>query len=667
MLSRLVRWVSACSPLLACAALIGCTLDTQGAGTDNDAGFADARPDQAACDASSKSCNSACVSRSDPAFGCADDTCAPCSLPNAVPVCSHGACSVGSCKTGWGDCNGSPSDGCETDLRTLSHCGACGLECSVAHGSASCASGACQKVSCDDGFADCNDELADGCEANLSSVAHCGQCGNSCSTDGGAQPSCKDGVCGMSSCPLGFEDCNGSPSDGCETPIDTPTDCGGCAIACALPHASAACVQGSCVVAQCQPPFGNCDGIDGNGCELDVSMSVSHCGSCASPCSSDHGTSPACVDGKCSLTCDDGYTDCDGPAPGASDNGCEADFDTSVDACGACGRACSSEGIDEKLCVGGVCTSTCAAGRGNCSRPGAPDPDDGCETDVSSDEANCGACAATCETSHAVSSTCEGGACVFACEAGFADCNGPQPAVLDDGCEAELAKDPANCGACGSACPLPFAVSAGCSEGKCSYLCLDGFADCNGPQPPSQSDGCELPVSSDPSNCGACGHLCSKDHASSAGCVAGACVPTCVSGWHDCGTPSPPLADDGCEADFASDPMHCGGCDLACGINHVAQNLCSAGACAPVCASGWGDCDQSPAKPGGSNGCEADLNTSVDHCGRCGRGCSGDHVDDKSCSGGVCNSSCDFSWKNCVKPGPDKADDGCETFGLVCL
>ena len=96
MLSRLVRWVSACSPLLACAALIGCTLDTQGAGTDNDAGFADARPDQAACDASSKSCNSACVSRSDPAFGCADDTCAPCSLPNAVPVCSHGACSVGS-------------------------------------------------------------------------------------------------------------------------------------------------------------------------------------------------------------------------------------------------------------------------------------------------------------------------------------------------------------------------------------------------------------------------------------------------------------------------------------------------------------------------------------------------------------------------------------------
>ncbi len=40
---------------------------------------------------------------------------ASCSLPNATAVCAAGACAIGSCNAGFGDCDGVPTDGCETD------------------------------------------------------------------------------------------------------------------------------------------------------------------------------------------------------------------------------------------------------------------------------------------------------------------------------------------------------------------------------------------------------------------------------------------------------------------------------------------------------------------------------------------------------------------------
>lgn len=38
-----------------------------------------------------------------------------CSLPNAVPQCTNGVCTITSCLAGFGDCNVSPPDGCETN------------------------------------------------------------------------------------------------------------------------------------------------------------------------------------------------------------------------------------------------------------------------------------------------------------------------------------------------------------------------------------------------------------------------------------------------------------------------------------------------------------------------------------------------------------------------
>jgi len=52
-----------------------------------------------------------------------------CQLPNATHQCSGGVCVIGACLTGFGDCNGDPTDGCENDLTALPDCGGCGNIC----------------------------------------------------------------------------------------------------------------------------------------------------------------------------------------------------------------------------------------------------------------------------------------------------------------------------------------------------------------------------------------------------------------------------------------------------------------------------------------------------------------------------------------------------------
>jgi alpha-tubulin suppressor-like RCC1 family protein len=61
--------------------------------------------------------------------------------PHATAECVAGQC-VQRCSGSWGECDGDPSDGCETDTsRSAQHCGGCGHACAVA-----CESGACTTV-----------------------------------------------------------------------------------------------------------------------------------------------------------------------------------------------------------------------------------------------------------------------------------------------------------------------------------------------------------------------------------------------------------------------------------------------------------------------------------------------------------------------------------------
>ncbi len=358
--------------------------------------------------------------------------------PNAVPACAGGAC-VATCLMGFQDCNGVAADGCEADIRSdVANCGGCGATCAPAHATGRCSMGRCAVAACAPGFADCNGDPTDGCEVNLQSdPGHCGACGMVCTVAGGT-PACTAGVCGIGMCAPGRAHCAGSGA-ACETDITSdPANCGGCGTACALPHATAACTGGACAVMACDTGWGDCNGVASDGCETNLTTDPVHCGTCAGVCALPHAT-PACLAGACAVAaCDSGYADCNGAAS------------------------------------------------------------DGCEVNLGSDPTHCGGCGTACALAHAVQA-CAGGRCVIAsCLPGYANCTG-NPA---DGCSVNTAGDPSNCGACGHGCVLPHVTSAGCTAGSCTVgVCQTGWGDCNG----NPADGCEANLATDPANCGGCG------------------------------------------------------------------------------------------------------------------------------------------------------------------
>jgi hypothetical protein len=69
------------------------------------------------------------------------------------------------------------------------------------------------------------------------------------------------------------------------------------------PNATIACMNGQCV-ANCAANFANCDGDRSNGCEADLSTSVTNCGACGRACT----TGQACTAGVCGAGPTGGYT-----------------------------------------------------------------------------------------------------------------------------------------------------------------------------------------------------------------------------------------------------------------------------------------------------------------------------------------------------------------------
>ena len=95
-----------------------------------DAGAQDSGDAGSACGANEKTCGGACVSTSDPAYGCASVGCTACALPNATTTCGAGMCAIGACAAGFEDCNRVAADGCEVNTDVDSHnCGSCGNQC----------------------------------------------------------------------------------------------------------------------------------------------------------------------------------------------------------------------------------------------------------------------------------------------------------------------------------------------------------------------------------------------------------------------------------------------------------------------------------------------------------------------------------------------------------
>ncbi|HEY3233620.1 MAG TPA: hypothetical protein VGJ84_02820 [Polyangiaceae bacterium] len=201
---------------------------------------------------------------------------------------------VESCTPPFADCNGIVSDGCEAKTSAdPRNCGTCDNICTApANANAICSAGQC-KFECATGFADCNGLPTDGCEISTgSNLSNCGGCNNPCTAP---QPlpanatgaMCEGGHCGLA-CSSGFADCDGLVANGCEKDVSTDlTNCGGCGkpcdvgqvcgnggcttcpagwIICGLPPI---CVN-PCLDPNCGICDNNCSAIVGRCCKADV-------------------------------------------------------------------------------------------------------------------------------------------------------------------------------------------------------------------------------------------------------------------------------------------------------------------------------------------------------------------------------------------------------------
>src|SRR5262245_50111835 len=133
-------------------------------------------------------------------------------------------------------------------------------------------------------------------------------------------------------------------------------------------------------------------------------------------------------------------------------------------------------------------------------------------TQISSDLNNCGACGNVCSTPNGTPS-CVNGACgVAACNPGYKNCNN----LDNDGCEVNIMTSLSNCGGCGAVCTVANGTPS-CTGGVCDVaVCNAGFSNCNN----LASDGCEVNINNNITNCGGCGQVCALPNA----------LPSCTNG-----------------------------------------------------------------------------------------------------------------------------------------
>ena len=430
-----------------------------------------------------------------------------------------------------------PTAARSTSATDAANCGACATACATPNGTPACVSGACAVAACDAGFADCDHLAGNGCEvSSATDTSHCGGCGTVCPARPSAIATCLASACGYA-CATGHRDCDGLATNGCEVDADADSaNCGGCGVVCTQGRT---CQSGACTTAVCAAGLADCDRDPANGCEVALDSSAANCGGCGTVCAYTNGTG-ACIAGSCSLaTCASTYQNCNA----SSLDGCETNTASSVSSCGACGRACAAPN-GTAACYSGACgVAACNAGYDNCDGSAA----NGCEVNLASSAANCGACGTVCSFPNA-SAVCSAGACALgSCNAGFANCDG----IAANGCETNVFASPTSCGSCGRVCAAPTGGAAACASGVCGGSCpagqtlLSNFVCVN--------------TSTDANWCGASLAHCAAGQV----CTAGVCVAQPLTA---CGGTSPSTL---------TDVNNCGACGTAC----AAGQICAVGHC----------------------------------------------------------------------------------------
>jgi hypothetical protein len=167
-----------------------------------------------------------------------------------------------------------------------------------------CVEGLCVPATCEEGMKQCGLLCVD----TSSSTAHCGDCFQTCTSEGDATAVCAGGAC--------RQHCWAEPAT---TFCDDGKQCS----------------NGRCC------PSGQTWCENAGGC-VNTATDPLHCGSCDNACSETTNGSAACTDSQCGTSCQQGYTSCDGTCVNLSND---------PDYCGSCFKSCPSGMCASQKCV----------------------------------------------------------------------------------------------------------------------------------------------------------------------------------------------------------------------------------------------------------------------------------------------------------------------------
>lgn len=230
-------------------------------------------------------------------------------------------------------------------------------DCRFQDARAECVGHVCVLAGCDDGFADCNGEKADGCETDITGDEdNCGRCDHGCALG----KWCLNGTC---------------------TPCDTDTHCGLYCHNCEARPRDRVCVEGAC---GCLEP---------THCANDEVCLEQRCQACAPTC-----------EGKCGGADDGCGGVCDLPCPAGS--WCDGSACVVCDTDAHCGPACTD-------CTGQANDMACVEGGCGC-RTG-----DHCANGESCLDSKCTGCTPDCANKCGGAPDGCGGSCNGACPPGY--------------------------------------------------------------------------------------------------------------------------------------------------------------------------------------------------------------------------------------------------------
>jgi hypothetical protein len=277
---------------------------------------------------------------------------------NETYACVDGRCAM-ACDVGWGamDCDGVPDNGCETRPGP-DNCGACGKTCPDPANPCVFTTGR-WRCGCTGNDLLCPVGSDFECVDGRMDDRNCGACGNVCDSFGNGAPlsdntyyGCVNEECGSLKCVGGFANCDNNMSNGCETSLVDDANCGACGNACPS--------NAKCRVDELFRPFCACPGEQtfcpimcfGSDCMgecFDVTAHPYNCGGCGIVCATPAYSDPICNYGRCSYVCKGGRADCNGNP----EDGCEVNTQSDPRNCGGCGIACDA--VAGQACVAGQC------------------------------------------------------------------------------------------------------------------------------------------------------------------------------------------------------------------------------------------------------------------------------------------------------------------------